>query len=79
MQIQILGIGCTTCRQMEADVKEIVQRLKLDAQVERVENLEKIFQFQLYALPGLVIDGQLVACGYSGKRKIESLLQEATR
>lgn len=61
---------------MEADVKEIIQGMKLDAQVERVTDLEKILQYQLYALPGLVIDGRVVTCGYPGKRKIEHLLRE---
>jgi hypothetical protein len=75
--IQILGIGCPTCRRMETDVNEIVQGMNLDARVERVVDLEKILQYQLYGLPGLVIDGRVVACGYPGKRKIERLLREA--
>jgi small redox-active disulfide protein 2 len=74
VQIQILGMGCPVCRRMESDIKEIVQRLKLDAQVERVEDLEKILQFRLARLPGLIVDGHVIACGYPGKRKIEHLL-----
>jgi small redox-active disulfide protein 2 len=74
MKIQILGIGCHTCRRMETDIKEIVARKELDAVVERVEDLEKILQFRVTALPGLVIDDRLISCGYAGKEKIERIL-----
>jgi len=75
LNIQIIGIGCHTCRRLEADVREIVAHMKLDAQVERVDDLEKILQFELMALPGLVINGQVVSCGYSGKGKVERLIE----
>jgi len=75
LNIQIIGIGCNTCRRLEADVREIVAHMKLDAQVERVDDLEKILQFELMALPGLVINGQVVSCGYCGKGKVERLIE----
>ena len=75
LNIQIIGIGCHTCRRLEADVREIVAHMKLDAQVERVDDLEKILQFELTTLPGLVINGQVVSCGYSGKGKVERLIE----
>lgn len=74
-KIQIVGIGCNTCRRLEADVHEIVRQLHLNAQVERIDDLEQILQLRLTALPGLVIDGQVVACGYSGKMKVERLIR----
>ena len=75
LKIQIIGIGCNTCRRLEADVREIVLHRKIDAQVERVDDLEKILQFELMALPGLVINGQVVSCGYCGKGKVERLIE----
>jgi small redox-active disulfide protein 2 len=74
MKIQIVGIGCGTCRRLEADVREIIRQNGIDAQVERVDDLEKILKYRLYALPGLVIDGKVAACGYSGKNKVERLV-----
>ena len=76
VQIQILRVGCSTCRRMEWEANEIVRRLKLDAQVSRVEDIERILQLQLTGLPGLVIDEQLVACGYTGKDNLERLLKK---
>ena len=75
LKIQIIGIGCNTCRRLEADVREIVLHRKIDAHVERVDDLEKILQFELMALPGLVINGQVVSCGYCGKGKVERLIE----
>ncbi len=77
MKIKVLGIGCPSCRRLEADVEEIVSRLQLPAQVEWVDDLEQILHYQPMALPGLVIDEKLVACGYGGKKKVELLIQAA--
>ena len=77
LNIQIIGIGCHACRLLEADVREIVVQMKLDAQIERVDDLEKILQFELLVLPGLVINGRVVSCGYSGKGRVERLIEEA--
>jgi small redox-active disulfide protein 2 len=77
LKIQIIGIGCHTCRRMEVDVREIVSQMKLDAQIERIDDLEKILQLELTALPALVINGQVVSCGYSGKSKVERLIENA--
>jgi small redox-active disulfide protein 2 len=77
MQIQILGIGCGACRKMESNVREYVQKKNLNATVERVEDLEVILRYELFALPGLVVDGKVVACGYAGKNKLEQVLRKA--
>lgn len=74
MVIQIFGLGCPTCRRMASDVRELVEHLKLDAVVEQVDDVEKIATLHLFVLPGLVIDGKVMMCGYSGKAKIERLL-----
>jgi len=77
LKIQIIGIGCNTCRRLEEDVREIVAQMKLDAQIDRMDDLEKILQFELTALPGLAINGQVVSCGYSGKAKVERFIKNA--
>lgn len=77
LAIKIVGIGCHTCRRLEIDVREIVDQMMIEAQIERVDDLDKILQYELTALPGLVINGQLVACGYGGKGKVEKLIRMA--
>ena len=58
-------------------MREIVYHRKIDAQIQRMDDLEKILQFELMALPGLVINGKVVSCGYSGKGKVERLIEAA--
>lgn len=63
---------------MEAEVRQAVQQMGLAAQVERVEDLEQILLSGVTALPGLVIDGRVVASGYPGRGKLERILRDAS-
>ncbi len=76
MLIQVIGMGCAACKSMEADVWAVVVRLGLDATVERVDAMEDIMRFRLFALPGLAVDGQVISAGYGGERRIEKALRE---
>jgi small redox-active disulfide protein 2 len=77
MKIKILGIGCPSCQRLEADVTEVVRRLQLNIEAEYVDDLEQILSYRPVALPGLVVDEKLVACGYAGKSKAELAIKGA--
>jgi len=76
MRIQVIGVGCATCKHMEADVQAIVARLGLDATIERVDDLEQILRLGLLALPALVVDGEVITTGYGGQKRIEKALRQ---
>ena len=76
MIIQVIGAGCAACKHMEADVRVVVARLGLDATIERVDDLEHILRLGLFALPGLVVDGEVITTGYGGQKRIEKTLRE---
>ncbi len=76
MLIQVIGMGCAACKNLEADVHSVVARLGLDASIERVDAMEDIMRFKLFALPGLAVDGQVISAGYGGQRRIEKALRE---
>ena len=76
MRIQVIGMGCAACKAMEADVRSAVARLGLEATLERVDDMEDIVRFKLFALPGLAVDGQVISAGYGGQRRIEKALRE---
>ena len=63
MFIQVLGTGCAKCETLHEIVKKAVQETGIDAQVEKVEDIEKIIAFEILMTPGLVIDGQVKAAG----------------
>lgn len=63
MDIQVLGTGCTKCKQLEKMTREVAAELKLDANIEKVEDIYKIMQAGVMTTPALVIDGEVVVKG----------------
>ncbi len=68
VKVEILGWGCARCRQLEALVREVVAEQAVPAEVVRETDLARIASLGLFGLPGLVIDGQLVASGNLPKK-----------
>jgi len=63
MKIEVLGTGCSKCTQLEAVVKEAVAKSGKFAQIEKVDDIMKIMEYQVVSTPGLVIDGKVVSAG----------------
>lgn len=63
MKIEILGAGCAKCLQLEAVVKEAVAKSGEFVQIEKVEDIGKIMEYQVLSTPGLVIDGKVHSVG----------------
>lgn len=63
MKIEVLGTGCSKCVQLEAVVKEAVAKSGKFAQIEKVDDVMKIMEYQVVSTPGLVIDGKVVSTG----------------
>jgi small redox-active disulfide protein 2 len=54
--IKILGTGCAKCKQTEAVVKQVVEQMGIDAKIEKVEDIQKIMEYNVLSTPVLVID-----------------------
>jgi small redox-active disulfide protein 2 len=63
MLIQVLGTGCNKCKTLHEAVKKAVQETGVDAQVEKVEDIQKIMAFEILMTPGLVVNGEVKAAG----------------
>lgn len=63
MKIEVLGTGCAKCITLEKVVKEAVAKSGKFAQVEKIDDIMKIMQYQVISTPGLVIDGKVVSTG----------------
>lgn len=63
MKIEVLGTGCSKCVQLEAVVKEAVAKSGKFAQIEKVDDITKIMEYQVMSTPGLVINGKVVSTG----------------
>ncbi len=63
MKIEILGTGCAKCKQLEKNVLAALAQTGKFAEVEKVEDLQKIMEYGVMSTPGLVIDGKVVSIG----------------
>ncbi|WP_024469692.1 thioredoxin family protein [Treponema pedis] len=63
MIIKVIGTGCEKCDQLYQNVKEAVQALNLDAQIEKVEDLMEIVSLGVMTSPSLMVDGKLAVSG----------------
>ncbi|MBA7509954.1 hypothetical protein ES705_01928 [subsurface metagenome] len=76
MKIQILGPGCPRCKQTEANAREAVKNLELDAEVEKITDINKIADFGVMATPALAVDGDVKFSGrIPSVEEIEKILK----
>lgn len=76
MNIKILGTGCANCKKLEANAKEAIKELNLEATVEKVEDIQEIMAYGVMKTPALVIDGQVKSMGkVLSKADIEKYLK----
>ena len=63
MQVLVVGPSCAVCDEAEQRVREAVDALGLDCRIERVRDFTAIIELQVYAIPGLVVDGVVKCVG----------------
>ena len=63
IKVGIVGLGCPRCRQLDTLVREVVAEQGVPAEVEWVTDLSRIAAMGIFSLPGLLIDGKVVATG----------------
>jgi small redox-active disulfide protein 2 len=63
MKIQVLGTGCAKCELLAEQAGRAVSELGLDAEVEKVTDINEILGFGVMMTPALVIDGEVRVVG----------------
>ncbi len=73
--IKILGTGCAKCKRTEEVVRQAVNELGIDAQVEKVEDITKILSYNILSTPAVVVDEEVKIKGrLPGLGEVKSLL-----
>lgn len=63
MNIKILGTGCSNCKRLEANTKNAIEELGLDATIEKVTDIKDIMKYGVMSTPALVVDEKVKVMG----------------
>ena len=63
MEIKVLGTGCANCKALEKAVINTLTEMNFAANVEKVEDIQKILGYGIMRTPGLVINEKVVLTG----------------
>jgi len=81
MKIQVLGSGCSTCKNLYELTKKAVEELGIKEEVEYLtgeEGIQKIIEMGVMQSPVLAIDGKPVMVGFvPDVEEIKKLLQKS--
>ncbi|ABB30761.1 redox-active disulfide protein 2 [Geobacter metallireducens RCH3] len=64
MKIEVLGTGCAKCKTLYENAKKAVEMSGKEAEVIKVEEIQKIMKYGVMRTPALVVDGVVK---FSGK------------
>ncbi|MFP4655845.1 MAG: thioredoxin family protein [Methanohalobium sp.] len=63
MKIEILGTGCPKCKKTKEIVDKVVKDKGIEAEVEKVEDMDKIMSYGVMLTPAVVVDGDVKVAG----------------
>lgn len=63
MKIEILGTGCPKCKKTKEIVDKVIEDIGIDAEVEKVEDMDKIMSYGVMLTPAVVVDGDVKVAG----------------
>ena len=63
MKIEILGMGCPKCKKLYENAQTAVKELNAQAEVVKIEDIQKITDYGIMTTPAITIDGEVKAAG----------------
>ncbi|MCG3717950.1 thioredoxin family protein [Aliarcobacter butzleri] len=63
MKIEILGTGCTKCKNLEENTKQAVTKIGGFHEIKKVEDIVEIMNYSVMSTPALVVDGVVKSTG----------------
>lgn len=62
-KVEILGMGCPKCNQLEERAKEAVKKSGVEAEVIKIQDIKAITNYGVLVTPALVVDGVVKVAG----------------
>ena len=72
LNIKVVGSGCPTCQKLEQMCREIITENNIEAEIEKITDINRFADLGIFMTPGLLLNDQLVS---SGKLPIKSTLE----
>ncbi len=63
MKIKILGAACKKCKSLEANARKAVEELGIEAEIEKVTDMQAIIGYGVMSIPALVINDDVKSVG----------------
>lgn len=63
MKVQILGSGCKKCQDLYANAEKAINKMGLDAELVKIQNVTEIVAMGVLMTPGIAVDGKVLANG----------------
>ena len=63
MKIQIFGMGCPSCKRLYALTEEVIKEAGIKADLEYIDDLQRVLELGVMSSPVLAIDGRPVIVG----------------
>lgn len=77
MKIQVLGSGCPNCKKLFELTEKAVEELGLKADVEYINDIQKIIEMGIMSTPVLAINGKPLITGFLPNiDKIKDIIKE---
>ena len=78
LTIKVLGSGCANCKKLEANTRQAVSMLGIEAEVIKVTDYSEIMKYNIMSTPGLVINEKVISAGrVPGEAEITTYITNA--
>ncbi len=78
--IKILGTGCPNCKKLEAVTRQVLEADGIEAEIQKVTEMEDIMTFGILSTPGLVINDKVYSYGrIPNSTEMRTWLQQANQ
>ncbi len=76
--LKVLGTGCAKCKTLEKITTEVINEYKMDAEIQKVEDIVQIMKYGVMTTPALVVNEKLVFSGrVPSKSEIKTFIENA--
>ena len=63
LKIKVVGSGCAKCNELAYKCQGIIDKNNIDAEIEKVTDLNKFAELGIFMTPGLIINDEVKSSG----------------